>query len=148
MPQDPGFHRPQPIPEQPRKPPRLDLYMPATPPLQSLSVLEFWVSVLWRRLRFRRQVHALLGAPDAVIDDVGLDRGDIQWALNLPIRVDALKALARCRRARRVYRRLQGEASCRATLARSKVNGNDGEARSEGSRVESMPQSTAMTGHG
>ncbi|WP_328186615.1 hypothetical protein [Marinobacter sp. OP 3.4] len=97
------FQRPQPTPESPRKPPRLDLYMPATPPLASLSVLEFWVRMVWRRLRFRRRSAPLLKASDTVLQDVGLDRSDIEWALKLPLKVDALKALARCRRARRQY---------------------------------------------
>ena len=97
------FQRPQPTPESPRNPPRLDLYMPATPPLASLSVLEFWVRMVWRRLRFRRRSAPLLKASDTVLQDVGLERSDIEWALNLPLKVDALKALARCRRARRQF---------------------------------------------
>ncbi|MFL1405312.1 hypothetical protein ACJO2E_08215 [Marinobacter sp. M1N3S26] len=97
------FQRPQPTPESPRKPPRLDLYMPATPPLASLSVLEFWVRMVWRRLRFRHRSAPLLKASDTVLQDVGLERSDIEWALNLPLKVDALKALARCRRARRQH---------------------------------------------
>lgn len=94
------FHRPSVTPDTPRQPPDLDLYMPATPPLALMATLEFWVGINRRRHHFRRLFVPLLEENDQILSDIGFERRDIQWALELPLKVDALKALAACRRAR------------------------------------------------
>ncbi len=94
------FRRPQLQPDSPVKPPELDLYMPATPPLAFMATLEFWVKICRRRYHFRRLFLPLLDEDDQILSDIGFERTDIQWALKLPLKMDALKALEACRRAR------------------------------------------------
>lgn len=95
------FRRPQLRPDSPVKPPELELYMPATPPLAFMATVEFWIKVIRRRHHFRRLFLPLLKEEDQILTDIGFERTDIQWALALPLRVDALKALEACRKARR-----------------------------------------------
>lgn len=95
------FRRPQLPPDSPAKPPELELYMPATPPLDFLATVEFWIRIFRRRHHFRRLFRPLLNEDDQILSDIGFERTDIQWALELPLKVDALKALEACRRARR-----------------------------------------------
>lgn len=95
------FRRPQLLPDSPVKPPELDLYMPATPPLAFMATLEFWIKVFRRRHHFRRLFVPLLDEDDRILSDIGFERTDIQWALKLPLKVNALKALEACRTARR-----------------------------------------------
>jgi len=94
------FRRPQLRPDAPAKPPELELYMPATPPLAFMATVEFWVRIFRRRHHFRRLFLPLLKEDDEMLADIGFERTDIQWALKLPLKVDALKALEACRRAR------------------------------------------------
>lgn len=100
MNQDPDFIRPEPVLDSPRKPPNLELYMPATPPLGVLSVIEFWLHIYWRRAHFRRLFRPLLAESDCLLADIGFHREDVEWAMTLPLRADALKALNACRQAR------------------------------------------------
>lgn len=92
-----GFERPRIEPEQIEYPPEPDFYMPAMPPLRLIALLEFW----WKRWRDRRQFcrlyEPMLMESDAQLKDVGLSREDIAWAMNLPLRFDAHKALRECR---------------------------------------------------
>ncbi|MFL1454016.1 hypothetical protein ACJO5Y_06195 [Marinobacter sp. GN3S48] len=74
--------------------------MPATPPPAFMATLEFWVRIFRRRHHFRRLFVSLLEENGQILSDIGYERGDIQWALGLPLKIDALKALAACRRAR------------------------------------------------
>lgn len=101
------FQRPKPIADEPRQPPRLNAYMPATPPLELLSIVEFWFGVYWRRRHFRRQFLPLLKGSDQILDDLGFNRCDIRWALALPVSVNALHALAACRKARQCFHATQ-----------------------------------------
>lgn len=95
------FRRPQLLPDSPVKPPKLEMYMPATPPLAFMATVEFWIRVFRRRHHFRRLFLPLLKEEDQILSDIGFERKDIQWALRLPLKVDALKALEACRKARR-----------------------------------------------
>lgn len=94
------FRRPSLRPDAPKQPPSLDFYIPATPPLAFMATLEFWVRIFRRRHHFRRLFVPLLEENDQILSDIGYERVDIQWALELPLKVDALRALAACRRAR------------------------------------------------
>lgn len=94
------FRRPSLRPDAPKQPPSLDFFMPATPPLAFMATLEFWVRIFRRRHHFRRLFVPLLEENDQILSDIGYERVDIQWALELPLKVDALRALAACRRAR------------------------------------------------
>lgn len=94
------FQRPQLLPDSPVKPPELDLYMPATPPLAFMATVEFWLKVIRRRHHFRSLFIPLLKEEDEILSDIGFERRDIQWALEQPLKVDALKALEACRNAR------------------------------------------------
>ncbi|AZT82468.1 hypothetical protein EHN06_02330 [Marinobacter sp. NP-4(2019)] len=85
-------------PDEPRQPPDLDFYMPATPPLALIAKLEFWVEIYRRRHHFRRLFEPLLKENDQILSDIGFERADIKWALKLPLKIDALKALSDCRR--------------------------------------------------
>ncbi|MGM0570230.1 hypothetical protein [Marinobacter sp.] len=93
------------------KPPTLDLYMPATPPLALLAKADFWLKIMWRRHHFRRLFVPLLEEEDLILSDIGLNRTDIEWALELPLRVDALKALEACRKARGIHDKAAAEGS-------------------------------------
>lgn len=95
------FRRPKLLPDSPTKPPELDLYMPATPSLAFMAKLEFWFRIYRRRHHFRRLFVPLLDNDDRILSDIGFERVDIQWALELPLKIDALKALEACREARR-----------------------------------------------
>lgn len=77
----------------PPPPPRLDLYMPAMPPLGLIHALETWWWAYRRRRRFRQGMLPLLACDDAILKDIGYRRADIHWALRLPLKVDALRAL-------------------------------------------------------
>ncbi|MFC4259685.1 hypothetical protein ACFOZ5_11655 [Marinobacter lacisalsi] len=94
------FQRPQLSPDSPVKPPELDLYMPATPPLAFLENVAFWLRIFRRRHHFRRLFVPLLREEDRILSDIGVNRSDIEWALALPLKIDALKALQACRKAR------------------------------------------------
>ncbi|TGG91687.1 hypothetical protein E4656_14925 [Natronospirillum operosum] len=83
----------------PTPPTRLALYMPATPPLGLIHALELWWWRYRRRRQFRQRFQPLLAYDDHMLEDMGHRRSDIQWALGLPLQVDALKALQE-RRAR------------------------------------------------
>ena len=113
--------------DAPLSPPeRLDYYMPATPPLGLIHALEYWWWTYRRRRHFRRSVQPLLEYDDALLADMGFRRGDLVWALRLPLKEDALSALS-------AYR-LQGAGT----------SGNEEESRSdEGTRKESIRE-TAM----
>ncbi len=100
MPDRHQFRRPDPVPDAPEQPPSLDFYMPVTPSLALMATLEFWVSVYLRRHHFRELFRPFLEEDDQIIADLGFEKADIQWALELPLKVDALKALEACRRAR------------------------------------------------
>lgn len=96
----PEFQRPQLSPDSPVKPPELDFYMPATPPLAFLEKVAFWLRIFRRRHHFRRLFVPLLEEEDLILSDIGFNRSDIEWALELPLKIDALKALEACRKAR------------------------------------------------
>lgn len=100
--------RPQLRPDSPVYPPKLGLYMPATPPLASLAKVEFWLKIFRRRHHFRRLFVPLLKEDDLTLSDIGFNRTDIEWALELPLTVDALKALQACRKANEEHEVLQG----------------------------------------
>lgn len=69
-----------------------------TPPFLAVALLEFWIKIFRRRHHFRRLFVPLLEENDRTLSDIGFERKDIQWALKLPLKVDALKALEVCRK--------------------------------------------------
>lgn len=77
----------------PEPPPKLTLYMPATPPLGLIHAFELWWWRYKRRRQFRQYCLQLLTYDDHILEDMGHRRGDILWAMRLPLKVDALKAL-------------------------------------------------------
>ncbi|MDR5905598.1 hypothetical protein [Franzmannia qiaohouensis] len=94
------IHRPTPTDDKaPTPPPRLALYMPATPPLGLIYALELWWWRYRRRRQFRQRFLPLLAHDDHILEDMGHQRDDIQWASRLPLKEDAHKALTE-RRAR------------------------------------------------
>jgi len=88
-------------PDTPAQPPELEFYMPATPSVAFMAKLEFWLKIVRRRHHFRRLFVPLLKEDDEILSDIGYERKDIQWALTLPLKFDALKALEACRMTRR-----------------------------------------------
>lgn len=86
------------------RPPKPDILMPAMPPLGLIHAVENWLRArmreVRRRRRFRRRFLPLLGYDDHILRDMGHCREEIEWALHLPLREDAHRALQR-RRARR-----------------------------------------------
>ncbi|HET8850844.1 MAG TPA: hypothetical protein VFM78_13300 [Marinobacter sp.] len=94
------FERPDIEPEAVHYPPEPDIYMPAMPPLRLIAVLECWWKRMRERWQFRKLYKPVLDRPDAQLQDVGLLREDILWAMALPLRYDAFTALERCRLAR------------------------------------------------
>ncbi|MEX0606321.1 MAG: hypothetical protein WD623_17090 [Marinobacter sp.] len=94
------FHRPTVRPDAPKLPPQPELLMPAMPPLKLLAVLEFWLHIYFRRRHFKKLFEALTQETDHTLSDIGYCRTDINWALNLPLKIDALKALEACRKER------------------------------------------------
>lgn len=100
MPSQPELKRPQLPPDSPPKTPVLEFYMPATPPLASLEKVAFWMGLLRRRHHFRRLFIPLLRKEDGTLSDMGLKQSDIEWALSLPLNIDALKALLVCCKSR------------------------------------------------
>ncbi|MFL1454108.1 hypothetical protein ACJO5Y_06655 [Marinobacter sp. GN3S48] len=65
-----------------------------------MATLEFWVRIYWRRRYFRRLFVPSPEENDQILSDIGFEREDIKWALELPLKIDALKAPAACRGAR------------------------------------------------
>ena len=94
------FRRPAIQPDAPKIPPQPEFNMPAMPPLKLLAVLDFWRHIYFRRRHFRKLFEALTQETDQTLNDIGYCREDINWALSLPLKVDALKALEACRTAR------------------------------------------------
>ncbi|MCG6658002.1 hypothetical protein HOP52_09575 [Halomonas campisalis] len=91
------FHRAESAQDTPPPPPpppaRLDFYLPATPPLELIHALEHWWWAYRRRRRFRKSMLPLLEYDDAILEDLGYYRDDLLWALRLPLKEDALRAL-------------------------------------------------------
>jgi len=57
----------------------------------------------WRARRERRDAFAnLLGYDDRMLADMGVIRGDVEWAMGLPLHVDAARALDDRRVARQI----------------------------------------------
>lgn len=83
------------------RPPMPEFYMPAMPPMGLINALESWVRALLRRRRFRRHFLPFLDYDDHILDDMGHNREDVEWALRLPLRKDAFQAL-QCRRIKRL----------------------------------------------
>ncbi len=77
-----------------------DFYMPGMPPMVLINALENWVRAVLCRRRFRQRFLHLLAYDDSILDDMGHNREDIEWASRLPLRKNAFKALQR-RRAQR-----------------------------------------------
>ena len=74
-----------------------DFYMPAMPPMGLINAIENWVKALFRRRCFRQRFLPLLGYDDHILEDMGHNREDIEWASHLPWRKDAFQALQRRR---------------------------------------------------
>ena len=87
-------------PECVKYPPQPTISMPAMPPLRLLALFEFWAKMALRRHHFKRLFLPLLEESNELLDDIGFRKEEIIWALGLPLRVDALKALEVCRKER------------------------------------------------
>lgn len=98
-----SLHDPRRRPEddEPKPPPQPDFYMPAMPPLGLIHALEHWWWAYRRRRRFLRHIQPLLAQDDAQLASRGHRRADLQWALRLPLKVDAQRALEERRTSRR-----------------------------------------------
>lgn len=87
-------------PECVKYPPQPRISMPAMPPLKLIALLEFWAKMALRRYHFKRLFLPLLQESDDLLDDIGFKEEEILWARQLPLKVDALKALELCRKER------------------------------------------------
>ncbi|MGC3874780.1 hypothetical protein ACPF7Z_16075 [Halomonas sp. GXIMD04776] len=91
----------QPIQQSPiSRTPMREFYMPAMPPMGLINAMENWVRALLRRRHFRQRFLHLLDYDDHILEDMGHNREDIEWASRLPLRKDAFRAL-QCRRVQR-----------------------------------------------
>ena len=68
--------------------------------IKPLKVMQMFLARRPLKLQNFRLFLPLLKEDDEILTDIGFERTDIQWALNLPLKIDALKALEACRRAR------------------------------------------------
>ncbi|MCC5859552.1 MAG: DUF1127 domain-containing protein [Ectothiorhodospiraceae bacterium] len=68
------------------------------PPFELYGAIRRWWQAYRRRQRFRSNVRALLEHEDTLLRDLGYRREDLYWALRLPLRVDAVRALEERRR--------------------------------------------------
>lgn len=94
------FRGPVVKPECVKYPPQPRILMPAMPPLKLIALLEFWAKMALRRYHFKRLFLPLLQESDEFLDDIGFRKQEVFWAIQLPLKVDALKALEVCRRER------------------------------------------------
>ncbi|WP_136069367.1 hypothetical protein [Modicisalibacter radicis] len=96
----PRLHEPR--PERRQFP---DFYLPAMPPLGLIEAVEKRVRRALadrkRRRAFRQRFLPLLAYDDAILDDMGHCRGDIEWATALPLKEDASEAILKRHRQRR-----------------------------------------------
>lgn len=95
-----NFRGPYVKPDSVRFPVEPRVLMPAMPSLKLMAVFEFWGKVVTRRHHFRRLFLPLLNESDDLLDDIGYRKEEILWALRLPLKVDALRALEACRKER------------------------------------------------
>lgn len=113
----PRFREPQ--PERTQFP---DFYMPAMPPLGLIEAIEKRLrralAERKRRRAFRQRFLPLLAYDDAILDDMGHCRDDIEWAAGLPLQEDATAALLK----RRAQRRRQRRASCEAPATANRAS--------------------------
>jgi hypothetical protein len=60
-----------------------------------------WIEGYSKRQQFRRMAHSLLKEKDDTLSDLGYHRHDLEGALHLPIRNDAMQYIEtrRCKRA-------------------------------------------------
>lgn len=102
-------HRPQLRHRQPQRTQFPDFYMPAMPPLGLIEAIEKRLrralAERKRRHEFRQRFLPLLAHDDAILDDMGHCRGDIEWAAGLPLKEDATEALLKRRAQRHRQRR-------------------------------------------
>ena len=70
-----------------------------------------WIEGYSRRQKFRRMAESLLKEKDDTLSDLGYDRHDLEGALHLPIRNDAMQYIE-ARRSRRAVE------ACRAKAPR------------------------------
>ena len=70
----------------------------ASAPMQPITS---WFEGYARRQKFRRMAQSLLQEKDDTLSDLGYDRHDLEGALHLPIRNDAMQYIEarRCKRA-------------------------------------------------
>jgi hypothetical protein len=52
-----------------------------------------WIIRLWRNWLARRSVARLETLDDHILQDIGVNRGDLDWAAHLPLNVNATRAL-------------------------------------------------------
>lgn len=72
-----------------------------------------WLERYSRRQQFRRMARSLLRERDATLADLGYERHDLEGALHLPMRTDAMQYIE-ARRSKRAAeaRRLRSTAGC------------------------------------
>lgn len=69
--------------------------------LAPFGALARWAASLWSTRRRRARLRALLEMEPRLLDDMGLNRDEIWWALSLPYEVNAAQELHRVARRRR-----------------------------------------------
>lgn len=65
----------------------------SNPQKQASGLLSSWVTSYSRRQQFRRMAKSLLAEKDDILADLGYERRDLQGALKLPLRSDAVEYL-------------------------------------------------------
>lgn len=70
------------------------------PPLKLRTLFELWTKMVLHRRHFKKLFVPLLQESDDFLDDIGYRKEEVLWALRLPMKIDASKALEACRKER------------------------------------------------
>ena len=70
---------------------------------QAVRIFDTFASML-RERRQRRKLRRLADAEQWILDDIGIGRGDLDWALHLPMHVSASREIEKLRDRARHYR--------------------------------------------
>jgi len=70
------------------------------PPLKLRTLFELWTKMVLHRRHFKKLFVPLLQESDDFLDDIGYRKEEVLWALRLPMKIDASKALEACRKDR------------------------------------------------
>jgi len=83
-----------------RFPAQPNILMPTMPPLKLRTLFELWTKMVLHRRHFKKLFVPLLQESDDFLDDIGYRKEEVLWALRLPMKIDASKALEACRKDR------------------------------------------------